>query len=216
MFSTIDSMSPSMTAPSSGIKIHTKKWYQQMALILLCEEVIEPTASAVMCVKNDRICDIIFQLYPSAWCQIIHLTKIRTESENSRLIPFSATKKLPWRKWLPRPQKWMEKNSDKSHGSTGMFPHRFGRFLPQVGHLPSEKSILLDFSSSRVVAISVPFPEVQNRKGAESGLGGVGSNAWKVNLGQWLKIEFVEHKALIMTESLMRKRRRDKSYQWVA
>ena len=37
-----------------------------MALILLCEEVIKPTASAVMCVKNDRICDIIFQLYPSA------------------------------------------------------------------------------------------------------------------------------------------------------
>ena len=58
-----------------------------MALILLCEEVIEPTASAVMCVKNDRICDIIFQLYPFAWCQIIHLTKTRTESENSRLAP---------------------------------------------------------------------------------------------------------------------------------
>ena len=63
-----------------------------MALILLCEEVIEPTASAVMCVKNDRICDIIFQLYVSAWCQIIHLTMARTESENSRLVPFSATK----------------------------------------------------------------------------------------------------------------------------
>ena len=47
----------------------------------------------------------------------------------------------------------MEKNSDKSHGSTGMFPHQFGRFLPLVGHLPSEKSILLDFSSSRVAAI---------------------------------------------------------------
>ena len=46
-----------------------------MALILLCEEVIESTASAVTCVKNDRICDIIFQLYPSARCQIIHLTK---------------------------------------------------------------------------------------------------------------------------------------------
>ena len=46
-----------------------------MALILLCEEVIEPTASAVLCVKNDRICDIIFQFYPSARCQIIHLTK---------------------------------------------------------------------------------------------------------------------------------------------
>ena len=66
MLSAIDSMSLSMTAPSSGIKIHTKKLYQQMALILLCEEVIESTASAVTCVKNDRICDIIFQLYPSA------------------------------------------------------------------------------------------------------------------------------------------------------
>ena len=46
-----------------------------MAQILLYKEVIEPTASAVTCVKNDRICDIIFQLYPSARCQIIHLTK---------------------------------------------------------------------------------------------------------------------------------------------
>ena len=79
-------MSLSMAAPSSGIKIHTKKLYQQMALILLCEEVIEPTASAVTCVKNDRICDIIFQLYPFAWCQIIHLTKTRTESENSEFL----------------------------------------------------------------------------------------------------------------------------------
>ena len=51
-----------------------------------------------------------------------------------------------------------------------MFPHQFGRFLPLVGHLPSEKSILLDFSSSRVVAVSVPFPEVRIRKGTESGL----------------------------------------------
>ena len=81
MLSAIDSMSLSMTAPSSGIKIHTKKWYQQMALILLCEEVIESTASAVTCVKNDRICDIIFQLYPSARCQIIHLTKTETEPQ---------------------------------------------------------------------------------------------------------------------------------------
>ena len=64
----------------------------------------------------------------------------------------------------------MEKNSDKSHGSTGMFPHQFGRFLPLVGHLPSEKSILLDFSSSRVVAVSVPFPKVRIRKGTKSGL----------------------------------------------
>ena len=44
-----------------------------MVLILLCEEVIEPTASAVTCVKNDRICDIILHLYPSDWCQITPL-----------------------------------------------------------------------------------------------------------------------------------------------
>ena len=37
-------------------------------------------------------------------------------------------------------------------------------------HLPSEKSILPFFSGPRGVAISVPFPEVRNRKGAESGL----------------------------------------------
>ena len=55
-----------MTVPSSGIKIHTKL----MALILLCEEVIEPTASAVTCVKND-ICDIILQLY----CERKYATK---------------------------------------------------------------------------------------------------------------------------------------------
>ena len=45
------------------------------------------------------------------------------------------------------------KNSDKSHGSTGMFPHRLGVFLPLVGHLPSENSILSNFSSPRGVAI---------------------------------------------------------------
>ena len=64
----------------------------------------------------------------------------------------------------------MKKNSDKSHSSIGMFPHRFGRFLPLVDRRPSAKLILLDFSSSRVVTVSIPFPEVRNRKGAESGL----------------------------------------------
>ena len=50
-----------------------------MALILLCEEVIEPTASAVTCVRNGRMCHIILQLYPSAVCQITPLTKTKTE-----------------------------------------------------------------------------------------------------------------------------------------
>ena len=47
----------------------------------------------------------------------------------------------------------MEKNSDKSHGLTDMSPHRFGRFLPLVTHLPNENSILSNFSSPRGVAI---------------------------------------------------------------
>ena len=37
-------------------------------------------------------------------------------------------------------------------------------------HLPGEKLILPYFSGPRGVAISVPFPEVRNRKGTESGL----------------------------------------------
>ena len=45
-----------------------------------------------------------------------------------------------------------------------------GAFCPMVVHLPSEKSILPYFSGPRGVAISVPFPEVRKRKGAESGL----------------------------------------------
>ena len=74
-------MSPSIAAPSIGIKTHTKKWHQQMALILLCEEDIDPTGSDVRCVRNDRICDIIIQLDSSARCQIIHLTKTETEPQ---------------------------------------------------------------------------------------------------------------------------------------
>ena len=57
-------MSPSIAAPSIGIKTHTKKWHQQMALILLCEEDIDPTGSDVR-------------------CQIIHLTKTETEPQIS-------------------------------------------------------------------------------------------------------------------------------------
>ena len=37
-------------------------------------------------------------------------------------------------------------------------------------HFPSEKLILPYFSSLSMVAVSVPFPEVRNRKGTESGL----------------------------------------------
>ena len=45
-----------------------------------------------------------------------------------------------------------------------------GAFWSVVAHLPSEKSILPYFSSLSMVAVSVPFPEVRNRKGTESGL----------------------------------------------
>ena len=49
-------------------------------------------------------------------------------------------------------------------------PIDFGVFWIISDWLPGEKLILLYFSMSRGVAESVPFPEVQNRKGAESGL----------------------------------------------
>ena len=52
-----------------------------MALILLCEEDIEPTGRDVRCARNTRICDIIIQLDSSAQCQIIHLTKTETEPQ---------------------------------------------------------------------------------------------------------------------------------------
>ena len=45
-----------------------------------------------------------------------------------------------------------------------------GAFWALLAHLPSEKSILPYFSSLSMVAVSVPFPEVRNRKGTESGL----------------------------------------------
>ena len=59
-----------------------------MALILLCEEDIDPTGSDVRCVRNDRICDIILQLYLSAQCQITPLTKNETEPQiRNTIIP---------------------------------------------------------------------------------------------------------------------------------
>ena len=93
---------------------------------------------------------------------------------------YGAISKWPSGKWLPRSQKWMKKNSDKSHSSIGMFPHRFGCFLPSVIHLASEKLILPIFSMLRGVAVSVCFPEVRNRKQTESGLGGCAcsNKAW--------------------------------------
>ena len=52
-----------------------------MALILLCEEDVDPTGSDVRSVRNDRIRDIILQLYLSVQCQITPLTKNETEPQ---------------------------------------------------------------------------------------------------------------------------------------
>ena len=60
-----------------------------MALILLCEEDIDPTGSDVRCVRNDRICDIILQLYLSAQCQITALTKYETGQEWKQILTSS-------------------------------------------------------------------------------------------------------------------------------
>ena len=59
-----------------------------MALILLCKEDIDPTGSDVRCVRNDRICDMILQLYLSAQCQITPLTKNETGPHMEQFSPF--------------------------------------------------------------------------------------------------------------------------------
>ena len=66
-----------------------------MALILLCEE--DPTGSAVTFVGNDRICDMILQLYHFAWCQIIPLTKNETQPKTEQCQPEMEQRiKAPW------------------------------------------------------------------------------------------------------------------------
>ena len=80
-----------------------------MALILVCEEDIDQTGSAVTSVRNDRICDIILQhLYPSAWCQIIPLTKTKTDILKMQFGPFCINLKKTLNNLeeslLPRPQ----------------------------------------------------------------------------------------------------------------
>ena len=46
-----------------------------MALILLCEEVIEPTASAVTCVRNGKMCHIILQGQEELSTEYVYLTQ---------------------------------------------------------------------------------------------------------------------------------------------
>ena len=42
---------------------------------------------------------------------------------------YGAISKWPSGKWLPRPQKWMKKNSDKFSWDLGIWCHRLGRFF---------------------------------------------------------------------------------------
>ena len=57
-----------------------------------------------------------------------------------------------------------------SHGALACTFMDLGVFGSVGTHFPSEKSIISYFSSLSMVAVSVPFPEVRNRKGTESGL----------------------------------------------
>ena len=87
-----------------------------MALILVCEEDIDPTGSAVTFVRNDRICDIILQLYLSAQCQITPLTKNETGPHMEQLSPnqeFSI---------------WCVGQLEKKHCFCRVFAHFFGKF----------------------------------------------------------------------------------------
>ena len=55
-------------------------------------------------------------------------TRLLEKSENLILVHSWTTSRWPPGKWLPRPQKWMKKNSDKSHISSDMLFRRFGGF----------------------------------------------------------------------------------------
>ena len=90
-----------------------------MALIFLCEEDVDPTGSDVRSVRNDRIRDIILQLYlssPSAQCQITPLTKNETGPHMEQLSPnqeFSI---------------WCVGQLEKKHCFCRVFAHFFGKF----------------------------------------------------------------------------------------
>ena len=87
-----------------------------MALIFLCEEDVDPTGSDVRSVRNDRICDIILQLYLSVQCQITPLTKNETGPHMEQLSPnqeFSI---------------WCVGQLEKKHCFCRVFAHFFGKF----------------------------------------------------------------------------------------
>ena len=87
-----------------------------MALIFLCEEDVDPTGSDVRSVRNDRIRDIILQLYLSVQCQITPLTKNETGPHMEQLSPnqeFSI---------------WCVGQLEKKHCFCRVFAHFFGKF----------------------------------------------------------------------------------------
>ena len=87
-----------------------------MALIFLCEEDVDPTGSDVRSVRNDRIRDIILQLYLSVQCQITPLTKDETGPHMEQLSPnqeFSI---------------WCVGQLEKKHCFCRVFAHFFGKF----------------------------------------------------------------------------------------
>ena len=71
-------------------------------------------------------------------------TRLLEKSENFILVHSWTTSRWPPGKWLPRPQKWMKKNSDESHISSDMLFHRFGGF-----HDLSDPSSLWKFNSPK-------------------------------------------------------------------
>ena len=86
------------------------------------------------------------------------------------LCNFRQISRLPSEKCLLQPSCRVNKQVLTSFDSLARTLIALGAFCPMVVHLPSENLTLPYFSGPRGVAISVPFPEVRNRKGTESGL----------------------------------------------
>ena len=93
------------------------------------------------------------------------------EIQNDQIGAFRGKWKMAFRKVTPTALKVnVKKFRPTSTSSLACVLTNLDAFCPMGVHLPGEKSILPYFSSPRGVAISVPFPEVRNRKGTESGL----------------------------------------------
>ena len=123
-----------------------------MALILLCEEDIDPTGSDVRCVRNDRICDIILQLYLSAHCPVTNHSPLQRMRQDRIWSNYPLLGHLQ-KSASHNPNSERKKILTSSSQTWRYAITDLAVFVPLVDHFPCENSILLDFYIPRVPTI---------------------------------------------------------------